>query len=392
MMRVNFDEEIDRRGTKSLKYDFAVQRGVPADVLPMWVADMDFRVAPGITERLQQAVNHGIYGYTESDDAYAKAVIGWFSRNHGWTPKVEWLVKTPGVVYALGQAIQAYTKPGDAILIQQPVYYPFGEAIRDNGRRLISNSLVLKGDRYEIDFEDFEEKIVVNEVKVFLLCSPHNPVGRVWSAEELRRMEEICLKHGVVVVADEIHGDFTWGEHTFAPLLSLDERYEANVIVCTAPSKTFNIAGLQVSNIFIPNEQLREQFKHAIAASGYSQLNAMGLFACQAAYETGQDWYEQVKEYIWSNVEFAADYVEKNLPQIKMLIPEGTYLVWMDFRGLNLTEEQRQDLILNKAHLWLDSGAIFGKDGEGFERFNVACTRATLLRALEQLKAAIDQL
>ena len=285
-----------------------------------------------------------------------------------------------------------YTKEGDGVLLQQPVYYPFSEVIVDNGRRLVSSDLVLDeaARHYGIDFADFERKIVENHVKLFLLCSPHNPVGRVWSREELLQVGRICQRHGVTVFSDEIHADFVWqGSHqVFA---AVDPAFAAFTITATAPSKTFNIAGLQVSNIFIADDALRAKFRQAYNASGYSQLNAAGLVAAEAAYRDGETWYNAVKVYIVDNIAYMREFIATRLPQLRMIEPEGTYLVWVDFRRLGLDNDALEDLVLHKANLWLDSGAIFGPVGEGFQRFNIACPRATLQRALEKLEAAIIQ-
>ena len=388
-MTFDFDKVIDRRGTNCLKYDFAVERGRKEDILPLWVADMDFQTAPGIQERLRAAVDHGIFGYSDGKADYFAAVSSWYREKFGWETKEEWLIKTPGVVFALAAAVRAFTEKGDRVLIQQPVYYPFSEVIRDNGRVLINSPLKQVNGRYEMDFEDMERKITENQVKLFLLCSPHNPVGRVWTEEELKKAGELCVKHGVLVVSDEIHSDFTYpgvAHHVFA---GLSPEFARISVTCTAPSKTFNIAGLQVSNIFIPDPELRARFQKAVDAVGYSQVNLLGLLACQAAYETGEEWLSAVKEYIYGNLCFLREYLKENLPEIRLVEPEGTYLVWLDFQALGLTEEQRQELIEEKAGLWLDSGAMFGPDGEGFERVNIACPRATLGKALDQLAAAI---
>lgn len=388
-MSYDFDRVIDRKGTYSLKYDFAREHGKREDVLPMWVADMDFQTAPEILERLEQVVHHGIFGYSESKEEYFLAVQRWYREHFGWQVEQSWLFRTPGVVFAIAMAIQAFTKEGDAVLVQQPIYYPFREVIRDNNRVLINSSLRQIDGHYEIDFQDLEEKIQKNHVKLFLLCSPHNPVGRVWKEWELRKLGEICLRHGVLVISDEIHSDFTYQGHTHHVFASLSEEFADITMTCTAPSKTFNLAGLQVSNIFIPNPELRKKFQKAMDAAGYSQINLMGLAACQAAYEKGESWLEQLKAYLAENLAFVREYLQEHLPRIKLIEPEGTYLVWLDFRELGLTEEQREDLIINKARLWLDSGVMFGEDGEGFERVNIACPRVTLRQALEQLEEAI---
>lgn len=389
-MDTQFDRVIERRGTDCLKYDFAKRRGKPAEVLPFWVADMDFQAPPAVLEVLQNRVAHGIFGYSEPDDQRYFAVLqAWYQNRHDWTPEPEWLVKTPGVVFALAMAVRAYTGIRDSVLIQQPIYYPFSEVILDNGRKLINNPLVNQDGTYHIDFIDFEQKIAENQVKLFLLCNPHNPVGRVWTRAELTRMGDICLRHGVTIVSDEIHADFVWGKHRHTVFAQLGEKYAQNTIICTAPSKTFNLAGLQVSNIFIPNRELRKKFRREIDGAGYSQLNTMGLVACEAAYGAGGEWLEEAKQYLLGNIDYVREFLKKYLPEIKLIEPQGTYLLWLDFRSLGLTEEAREDLLLNKAGLWLDSGAIFGADGEGYERINIACPRQTLRTALEQMEQAI---
>ena len=387
----DFDKIIDRHGTNCLKFDFAKERGKNGDELSLWVADMDFEVAKPITDALQAQVNHGIYGYTEVKSDYFEIVKNWFKDNFGWEIKKGSLVKTPGVVYAIAMAVKAFTKEGEAVIIQQPVYYPFGEMIIANNRKLVNSPLVLKEGRYEIDFEDFEKKIVENNVKLFILCSPHNPVGRVWSVEELKKIGDICIKHGVVIFSDEIHADFVYEPNKHHVFASLGESYAANSVIATAPSKSFNIAGLQVSNIFIENKKLRDAFRNEIVKSGYSQLNTMGLVAARAAYESGKEWLDEVRAYIRDNLIFFRDYLKENIGELSLIEPEGTYLVWVDFRKLGLSEKQREDLIVNKAKLWIDSGAMFGVDGEGFERFNIACPRSYLKQALDSLKKAVEE-
>jgi cystathionine beta-lyase len=388
-MKYNFDEIIDRRNTDCLKYDFTAERGRPEDVLPLWVADMDFRTAPGIIEQAVKDASFGIYGYTESKNDYFQAVANWYETYFDWKVERRWLVKTPGIVFAIGVAVQALTEKGDAVMIQQPVYYPFSEVVKVSDRKLVNSALVLRDGHYEIDFEDFEQKIKDEKVKLFILCSPHNPVGRVWTKEELQRIGEICLKYDVKVVSDEIHSDFVYGDRKHHVFTTVDPRFEEFAIVCTAPSKTFNLAGMQVSNIFIPNQQIRRAFKKQMSAVGYSQVNMIGLRACKAAYTTGREWLEELKVYLQDNLDFVRDYLEKNLPQIKLIEPEGTYLIWLDFRALGLPEEKLEHLIVHEAKLWLDSGAIFGKDGEGFERINIACPRAVLKEALTRLEKAV---
>lgn len=387
-MTVNFDGIIDRRGTSCLKYDFAVERGYPQDILPFWVADMDFRAPQPVIDELTRRVQHGIFGYTDPKESYKEIIVNWMTKHHGWTPSTKALTITPGVVFALAVAIRCFTKPGEAVLLQQPVYYPFTEMIRQNNRELVNSPLVLKDGHYEIDFDDFEEKIVKHDVKLFLLCSPHNPAGRVWTRDELLRMASICLKHNILIVADEIHHEFVRPGFKHTVLASLSPEIAGQTITCTSPSKTFNLAGLQVSNIFIENDELRRKFRAEISAAGYSQPNSLGLFAAQAAYEHGAEWLKELLAYIESNYQKAKAFFAEQMPKVKLIEPEGTYLLWLDFSAYGLTDEELDDIIINDANLWLDSGHIFGKAGRGFQRLNIACPWSTLENGLQHLAKA----
>lgn len=387
---LDFDKIIERRGTDSLKYDFAGPRHMPEDLLPMWVADMDFATSSYVEDAIVRRAAHGIYGYTETGRPYFDVISAWIKQHHGWETKPEWLVKTPGVVFALAMAVKAFTEPGDGVLLQLPVYYPFSEVIEDNGRRVVSNDLILGADnRYHMDLEDFERKVKNEHIRLFFLCNPHNPVGRVWNKEELTAIGEICLRYGVIVASDEIHQDFVFeGKHV--PFASISKEFEDISITCTSPSKTFNLASMLISNIFIPNAKIRHAIRKQMDAAGISQLSALGLTACEAAYAHGSEWYEAMIEYVRGNIEYVRDYTEKNLPKVKMIRHEGTYLVWLDFRDTGLSFKQLDDLIVHKAKLWLDSGHIFGKTGEGFQRINVACPRSTVVEAMERIKKALD--
>ena len=386
---LNFDEIINRRGTDCLKYDFAVRRGMPEDVLPLWVADMDFKTTSYVEDAVIERTKHGIFGYSESGEEYFKAVAGWMRRHHNWEIRPEWLIKTPGVVFALAMAVKAFTEKGDSVLIQQPVYYPFSEVIRDNGRVVVSNDLYLGEDkRYHIDLADFEKKIVKYHVKLFLLCSPHNPTGRVFTKEELTAMGDLCVKHGVKVVSDEIHNDFVFqGEHTV--FASVKKEYEEISVICTSPSKTFNLASMLISNIFIPNRELRQRFRHEVDAAGISQLSVLGLVAAKEAYAQGDDWYEQMMSYVGENIRYVKEYVKENLPGVTVIDGEGTYLLWLDFRGCGPDPEELDRRIIYEAKLWLDSGKIFGHTGAGFQRINVAAPRAVLTECLERIRKVL---
>jgi cystathionine beta-lyase len=389
MATYDFDTVIDRKNTNSLKWDFAVERGRPADVLPLWVADMDFPAPQPVLDALRRAVDHGIFGYSETKEDYYRAVSGWFRDRFGWETRPEWLVKTPGVVFALAMAVRALTQPGDAVLIQPPVYYPFFSVVRDNGRKLVESPLVYENGRYSIDFTDFEEKITQNGVKLFILCSPHNPVGRVWTREELQTLGDICQKHGVFVVSDEIHCDFAFPEHPHTVFAAAVPALAERSIVCTAPSKTFNLAGLQTSNIWIPGQTIRVAFLKEIDRSGYSQLNSLGLVACQAAYEQGGEWLDQCRAYLRGNLDFLRDFLAQHIPEIQLVEPEGTYFAWLDCSRLGLGRKELNDLVINQAKLWLDAGHIFGGGADQFQRVVLACPRATLEQALTRLERAI---
>lgn len=388
-MSYDFDRVIDRRNTDSIKFDFAAEFGIPADALPMWVADMDFQAPECVLKAARAAVDHGIFGYTGVKQDYCDAVTGWFERRFGWHTERDWIVYTPGVVFALSMAVRALTEPGDAVVIQPPVYRPFFDVVRKNGRKIVENPLIYANGRYRMDIEGFEKVVAESGAKLFILCSPHNPVGRVWTRDELRAVGDVCRRHGVIVVSDEIHCDFTWPDHPHTPFVEAVPEMTDRAVVCTAPSKTFNLAGLQVSNIFIPDQNIREKFKAEIDRTGWSGLNNVGLAACKAAYREGDQWLDALKDYLRGNVAFMRAYLRDNIPQLKLIEPEGTYLAWVDCSQLGLNPEQLHDLVANRARLWLDDGNIFGKQGEQFQRFVLACPRVTLKEGLDRMVRAI---
>lgn len=392
MSKYNFDEIIERKNTNSLKYDYAVKRGKPADVLPLWVADMDFRTPKEVTDALIAKAQHGIFGYSEPLDSYYDALVKWFKNHYGWEPDRDRFALSCGVVFALYNIVDALTEPGDGIIINQPVYYPFSEAITDNGRVLVNSNLVYSEGRYSLDFDDFEKKIVENNVKLYLLCNPHNPVGRVWTKEELQRLSDICLKHDVFVVADEIHADFIYSKYEFTSYALLGKEALKKAIICTAPSKTFNLAGLHNANIYIEDDEVRKAYITAQNKKGYSQSNVMGIVACEAAYNYGDLWLSELREYLEGNLNFVREYLETKLPQIKLVEPEGTYLIWLDCRGLGIEDYKLNSIIVNKAKLWLDAGNIFGEVGKYFERINIACPRSVLKEALDRLYNALNDI
>ena len=391
-MTYDFDTVHDRRGTDSVKYDLWQLTGGRSDLQPLWVADMDFALPEEILADIRAAVDSGIFGYTFAGKAYQASVQHWLESRLGWQTEAEWMVQTPGVCFALGVAVQALTEPGDAVLIQQPVYYPFANTINANKRRLVDNELVYDGRRYSIDLADFERKVAEEGVKLFILCSPHNPVGRVWTPDELEQMGQICLEHGVPIVSDEIHADFVYPGHTHHVLAGLGERFADNCIVCTAPSKTFNLAGLQTSNIFIPNPSIRQRFRDVMMRFSYEGTNMIGMAATRAVYEKGGPWHDQMMDYLMGNIAYVRRFLETHIPKIHLVEPEGTYLLWLDCRGLGLPDGAVDEFFTDKANLWLDAGTLFGERSAQFERLNIACPRSVIERALKSLERAVATL
>ena len=388
----DFDRIIDRNNTDSVKFDLREKNGYDDSVLPLWVADMDFAAPDCISDAIRRVADHGIYGYSILNQDYFPALRDWFLTHFDWEVQEDWLQTTPGVVFALSVAVRAATQPGDRVLIQPPVYYPFRAVIQQNDRVIVENPLIYKEGKYTIDFADFEKKIVDNGVKLFILCSPHNPICRVWTKEELARIGGICKKHNVTVVSDEIHCDFAFPDHPHTPFPIACPEMAENVIVCTAPSKSFNMAGLQVSNIFIPGEDLRNRFKKQLDIVFYHEPNRLGAVACHAAYRGGAQWLKECKAYMRENLAFVRSFLQERIPGIRLVEPEGTYFAWMDCSGLGLAKEELDDLILNKAGLWLDSGAMFGDCAAQFQRMVLACPRKTLEEAMLRLEKAISSL
>ena len=388
-MKYDFETLLVRYGVGSDKWDS--MRGeipdLPDDIVPLSVADMEFKNAPEIMEGLKEYLDSSILGYTGATDAYYEAVMGFMARHHGFTPKKEWFVEYSGIVPALRQMVAAFTKPGDGVLIMTPVYYPFRMVADANGCQIVETELVETDGKYTIDFDDFEAKAARENVKLFILCSPHNPVGHVWTETELCRMAEICLKHDVFILSDEIHFDLIMPGYRHVSMLALEEKYQQNCAVCTSPGKTFNLAGLQASNIFIPDEERR---RAALAARIGFSLNALSYKATEIAYTRCDGWMAEMLEYIAGNKRFVTEYVRERLPMLRVSEMEGTYLLWMDCRALGL-DTKGLEALMKKAYLFLDEGYIFGKGGEGFERWNLACPRRVLAAALERLEKTLRQ-
>ena len=391
-MESRFDEIIDRHHTMCEKYDGIARSGRPEDTIPLWVADMDFRAPDSVREALHHLADHGIFGYSFTGDEYFEAVRNWFASRFGWEPKQEWLVCTPGVVYGFSAAIQALTQEGDAVLIQQPVYPPFAGSLENTGRRLVNSPLHEENGRYCMESpEEMERRIVENRVKIFLLCSPHNPVGRVWTRDELAAVSDVCARHGVTVISDEIHADFTHPGHPHTVFASLSKEAEQSCVVCTAPSKTFNLAGLQTSNLFVPNEELRKKLRDRLRALHFEAPNLAGLTACMAAYREGAAWLDELLAYLRGNTDFVRAFLANRLPALRLTEPEGTYLLWIDCRGLGLSDEALGELLTNRARVWIDDGPMFGPGGEGFIRVNAACPRAVLEKAFARITEAVGK-
>jgi putative aminotransferase len=381
-MTYDFDKQITRRGTDSYKWDSAGS----AEILPMWVADMDFPTAPAIVEALRRRVEHGIFGYTRVPDSYYDAVTGWFARRHGWRFDREWMIYTSGVVPALSAVIKALTVPGDKVLVQTPVYNCFFSSIRNNGCETVSSPLVFTGTTYTVDYEDLERCAADPRVKVMLLCNPHNPTGRVWRREELVRIGEICLRHGVTVIADEIHGELVLPGHRYTPFASISEEFLRHSVTCTSPSKAFNIAGLQIANIICADTGLRAGIDRAININEVCDVNPFGVIATQAAYNEGEEWLDRLLEYLQANYLYMREFCREHLPAFPLTVLEGTYLVWMDCRKLGLSSEELEQRLIAEAGLWLNAGTMYGAEGEGFMRWNIACPRATLAEGLRRME------
>ena len=387
-MQYDFDTPIDRTHTWSIKHDFKKENGKADDILPLWVADMDFRSPDSVVEALKKAVDHGIFGYSWADESYFDAVAAWYQKRHHLTLQPEWMTCTPGIVFALSIAVRAFTQEGDAVLIQPPVYHPFSRAILRNKRTLVENPLVLKDGHYEMDLEELEQKVLDEHVKLMILCNPHNPVGRVWTREELTALADICLRHHVYVISDEIHGDFVWQGHEQTPYASISEEACLHSMMCTAPSKTFNLAGMVTSNLFIPDPEMRRKFRSELLDVGQENMNRLGLFACRAAYESGGEWLDQLIGYLAGNLALVRDFCKNRVPQIQLVEPEGTYLAWLDCRELGMTDDELMAFFSDDAKVWLDPGTHSGEQGSAFMRFNLGSSRSVIAQALDQIEAA----
>jgi cystathionine beta-lyase len=396
-MKYDFDQVCNRLNTNCVKWDSAQIIFGPNDVIPMWVADMDFPVAQPIVDALIKRAEHPYYGYTQPGPSINEAIVERMERKFNWKIKPEWIVFTPGVVPALNIAIRSLTRPGDEVIIQEPVYYPFFPAVTGSGCQIVNNGLKRVDDRYEMDFEDLESKFLPRmgmvptskRIKALVLCNPHNPVGRLWNREELTRMGEIAIRNRVTIISDEIHCEILFKGHRHTPFASISEEFEQNSIVCMAPSKTFSLAGLEASCIIIPNKKLRHNFA-STRAGILPGPNLFGYTALEAAYRFGDEWLDQVLDYLQGNLDFMLDTFAKKIPKVKVIPPQGTYLIWLDFNALGLDDLELRHFMREKARVGLDDGFLFGKAGSGFQRMNIACPRYILTEALTRIEKAAN--
>lgn len=387
-MTFDFDKLIERRGTNCVKWDTAKEE----DVLPMWVADMDFKAAPAILEALKKRVEHGVFGYTLVPDSYYEAIINWFARRHNWQIDRSWIIYTTGVVPAVSCAIKALTLPGEKVLIQTPDYNCFFSSIKNNGCEVAENELVRRGDSYEVDFEDFERQCADEKTTVFLLCNPHNPAGRVWTKEELERMNDICLAHGVRVISDEIHCELVMPGHRFTPFAAISDACRDNSVVLNSPTKAFNIAGLQIANIICADPAMRRRIDRAVNINEVCDVNPFGVVALQAAYNESEEWLDSLNHYIWGNYLALKEFIAKELPRLEVTRLEGTYLAWVDIKATGLTSDEAYGKLMKEGRVYVNSGTMYGRRaGEGYLRINLACPRATLLEGMKRMGGVLRQ-
>lgn len=388
-----FDKVYDRKNTGSLKYDIpGYYKSEYKEIIPMWIADMDFKVPPKVEEELIKTAAHGIFGYTDTDKDYDESVAAWYKSKMNFDVNPGEIIKTPGVIFTISSAIRAFTKEGESVLICRPVYYPFTNIVKNNGRNLVVSNLVNVNGRYEIDFEDFEHKIKSENVKMFLLCSPHNPVGRVWTKAEIEKIGEICLANNVIIVSDEIHSDFVFGQNRHIPIATLSKEVADITITCTSPTKTFNIAGLQAANIFVSNKEMREKLSASCFATGYGELNTMAIAATKAAYKYGDEWLSNLLLYLEKNIAILDNELKKTRGKISLIKPEGTYLMWLDCKNLGLNDSQLGRFFVEKAGVWMHKGITFGENGSGFVRMNIAAPKKVLNEALKRIVSAAENI
>ncbi|WP_082233514.1 MalY/PatB family protein [Halobacillus massiliensis] len=384
-----FTEITSRKGTRSVKWDYAEELYKSDEVLPMWVADMDFQAPEAVVEALEKRVKHGIFGYTMPDDLIKESIVSWLSNRHQWAIEKDWITYSPGVIPSLHMIIQSLTEPSDSIIIQTPVYPPFYSVIKDHERKLVTNTLIYENEEYSINFTDFENKIRENNVKMFILCNPHNPVGRVWTKEELRKLSEICLRHNVLIVSDEIHADLIFKPYTHIPIASLSDEINHSTITCFSPTKTFNLAGLQASYIVTSDEEKRKKVKAHFDKQGMFMLNTLGLTAMEAAYNHGGEWLDELMETLERNRDYVTERINSETEEIRVIHAEGTYLIWLDCRKLNLTHSELKSFMQKEAKIGLNDGGTFGEEGQGFMRINIAAPLKTVQEGVDRIIQAV---
>ena len=390
-MKYDFDKVVDRTGTESLKWVFPRKVLKVEDAIPMWVADMDFEAPPAVVEALARRAAHGVFGYPLVPPSFWQAAIGWLGRRHGWEVRKEWMTMTPGIVPALNYAVRAFTKPGDGVIIQTPVYFPFYHAVENNGRRVVRNPLLFDGRRYTMDLDDLERKIDQGG-RILVLCSPHNPVGRVWTRAELEAVGRLAVEHDLLVVSDEIHHDLVFKGGRHVPFASLSPALAERTVTCIAPSKTFNIPGLATAAAIASNPDLLKAFEDEKERAGFELGQVFGIVGFEAAYAHGGDWLDELLPYLEANVDFLEKFLEERLPRVRLIRPEGTYLALLDCRGLGLEPASLNDFFLKEARVYFNDGAMFGEEAAGFVRINFACPRALLRQALERVARAVKEL
>lgn len=390
-MRYDFDKIVNRFNTESVKWNLANEKYGNKDVIPMWVADMDFEVAKPISEAIRKRASHDIYGYTLKGESYYEAVINWMDKHHNWQIKKDWINYTPGIVPALNYLIRTYANSGDEIIIQTPAYHPFYSSVKNNGCIIVENPLLYENGNYKMDFNDLKKKIT-KRTKIFMLCNPHNPVGRVWSKDELIKLGQICIENNILVISDEIHFDLIYNGIQHTVFASISEEFAQNSVICTAPSKTFNIAGLQVSNIIIPNDKLRNLYSITLENNAIQGINSFASVALEAAYNEGEEWLQQLLQYLEENLNFLMKYFEERIPKIKVIKPEGTYLVWIDCSELNMSPNELEEFFARKVKVRFNDGILFGLEGAKFQRINIACSRSVLNDALERIEREVNNL
>lgn len=389
-MNYDFNKPVDRRNTNCRKFDTKSLNNIPEDATPLWIADMDFETAPCIAHALTSRALHPIYGYTHKPETYNQAIMGWLERRHNWSVESDWIVTAPNIVFALGLIASTFCNKGDSILVQRPIYHPFEESVTSNGRQIINNQLILKDNRYEIDFADFEAKVSDPNTKIFFLCNPHNPVGRVWTPDELRRMGELCIQHNVLIVSDEIHHDFVFKGFHYTPMATVSEAISNHLITCLSPGKTFNVAGIAAANIIIKDAILRKTFNTALAPLSLHNLSPFAIDLVVSGYNEGDEWVDGLVSYIEENKVLLENFFKEHMPSLNVIQSEGTYLLWIDCRSLGFkTQEELIDFITHKAKWWVHSGTIFDPAAVGFIRVNIATQRSNLEKALQQLKEAL---